>query len=92
MANALAEWPNGGMRFAKSDIRSPFDLEQIAKLVRPDDMTSRMVVSSDPDVHRAAVQAPLDLGFDEVYLHNVGRDQRAFIEVFGRDVLPTLTR
>lgn len=92
MANALAEWPNGGMRFAKSDIRSPFDLEQIAKLVRPDDMSARMVVSSDPDVHRAAVQAHLDLGFDEVYLHNVGRDQRAFIEVFGRDVLPKLTR
>ena len=24
MANALAEWPNGAMKFAKGDIRSPF--------------------------------------------------------------------
>ncbi|MBU2407020.1 MAG: DNA topoisomerase IB, partial [Gammaproteobacteria bacterium] len=32
--NALTEWPQAGMRFAKSDIRSPYDLEQIAKLVR----------------------------------------------------------
>lgn len=92
MANALGEWPNGGMRFAKSDIRSPFDLEQIAKLVRPEDFAGRMVVSSDPDVHRANIQAHLDLGFDAVYLHNVGRNQAEFIEVFGREVLPALRR
>ncbi|MDO8337846.1 MAG: TIGR03557 family F420-dependent LLM class oxidoreductase [Microcella sp.] len=90
MANALAEWPNGGMRFAKSDIRSPFDLEQIARLVRPEDFAARVVVSADPDVHRANIQAHLDLGFDAVYIHNVGRNQREFVEVFGRDVLPAL--
>jgi coenzyme F420-dependent glucose-6-phosphate dehydrogenase len=92
MANALTEWPNGGMRFAKSDIRSPFDLEQIAKLVRPEDFDGRVVISSDPDVHRASIQAHLDLGFDAVYLHNVGRNQARFIEVFGREVLPKLVR
>lgn len=92
MANALAEWPQAGMRFAKSDIRSPYDLEQIAKLVRPDDFDERMLVSSDPDVHRASIQRYLDLGFSRIHLHNVGRNQDAFLEVFGRDVLPRLTR
>ena len=92
MANALREWPNGGMKFPKGDIRSPFDLEQMAKLVRPEDFTGRMVVSADPDVHRAAIQKYVDLGFDRVYLHNVGRNQREWIEVFGRDVLPQLRR
>ena len=28
------------------------------------------------------------MGFDEVHLHNVGRNQAEFIEVFGREVLP----
>ena len=92
MANALREWPNGGMKFPKGDIRSPFDLEQMAKLVRPEDFSGRMVVSADPDVHRAAIQKYVDLGFDRVYLHNVGRNQREWIEVFGRDVLPQLRR
>ncbi len=32
----------------------------------------------------------LDLGFDRIYLHNVGRNQAEFLEVFGRDVLPGL--
>jgi predicted esterase len=30
------------------------------------------------------------MGFDEIHLHNVGRNQAEFIEVFGREVLPNL--
>lgn len=92
MANALAEWPNGGMRFPKADIRSPFEFEQIARMVRPGDFEGRMIVSSDPEVHRARIQRYADLGFDRIYLHNVGRNQREWIDVFARDVLPKVTR
>jgi alkanesulfonate monooxygenase SsuD/methylene tetrahydromethanopterin reductase-like flavin-dependent oxidoreductase (luciferase family) len=90
MRNALVEWPNGGMRFARSDIRSPFEFEQLARTVRAEDFEGQMVVSADPDVHRADIQRHLDLGFDRVYLHNVGRNQAEFLEVFGREVLPAL--
>ena len=75
LANAMTEWPNGGMKFPKADIRSPFDFEQMAKLVRPEDFEGRMVISADPDEHRAEIQRFVDLGFDRVYLHNVGRNQ-----------------
>ncbi|MHA6693557.1 TIGR03557 family F420-dependent LLM class oxidoreductase [Homoserinimonas sp. A520] len=92
MANALHEWPNGGMRFPKGDIRSPFELEQMAKLVRAEDFEGRMVIDADPDVHRAYIQKFVDLGFDRIYLHNVGRNQREWIDVFSRDVLPALRR
>ena len=92
MTNALTEWPNGGMRFPRSDIRSPFEFEQLARLVRPEDFEGRMLVSDDPDAHRANIQRYLDLGFDRVYLHNVGRNQREWIDVFAREVLPKLVR
>jgi G6PDH family F420-dependent oxidoreductase len=92
LANAMHEWPNGGMKFPKGDIRSPFELEQMAKLVRPEDFDGRMVISADPDVHRAEIQKYVDLGFDRIYLHNVGRNQREWIDVFSRDVLPKLAR
>ena len=92
MQNALVEWPNGGMRFPKGDIRSPFELEQLARHVRPEDFEGRMVVSADPDVHRGHIQHFVDLGFDRIYLHNVGRNQREWIDVFSRDVLPNLKR
>jgi G6PDH family F420-dependent oxidoreductase len=88
--NAITEWPNGGMKFPKQDIRSPHDLAQMAKLVRAEDFKGRMLISSDPEAHRAEIQRFIDLGFDQVYLHNVGRNQERWIEVFGRDVLPKL--
>lgn len=91
LQNAMTEWPNGGMRFAKQDIRSPFDFEQMAKLVRPEDFDGRMLISADLDAHRAEIQKFLDLGVDRVYLHNVGRNQKEWIEAFGREVLPGLT-
>ena len=90
MRNAMTEWPNGGMKFPKADIRSPFDFEQMAKIVRPEDFKGRMLISSDVDAHRREVQKFIDLGFDRVYLHNVGRNQREWIDVFGKQVLPKL--
>lgn len=90
--NALTEWPNGGMKFPKADIRSPADFAQMAKLVRIEDFEGRMIMSADPDEHRAYIQRFVDLGFDRIYLHNVGRNQREWIDVFATDVLPRLTR
>jgi G6PDH family F420-dependent oxidoreductase len=92
LTNAMVEWPNGGMRFPKGDIRSPFDFAQMAKLVRPEDFEGRLLISEDPDAHRAHIQKYVDLGFSRIYLHNVGRNQRDWIDVFSRDVLPKLVR
>jgi coenzyme F420-dependent glucose-6-phosphate dehydrogenase len=90
LANAMTEWPNGGMKFPKQDIRSPLDFEQMAKLVRAEDFEGRMLISSDLEAHRREIQKYIDMGFDRVYLHNVGRNQREWAEAFGREVLPRL--
>lgn len=89
-ANALAEWPNLGLRFPKADIRSPYEIEQMARMVRAEDFEGRLLISSDPAVHQKYLQGFLDLGVDRIYLHNVGRKQGEFLEVFGRAVLPGL--
>lgn len=91
-ASALTQWPNGGMAFPKGDIRSPHDFAAMARLVRAEDFAGRMLISSDPDAHRAQLQGYLDLGFDRVYVHNVAREQGPWMEVFGREVLPALVR
>jgi coenzyme F420-dependent glucose-6-phosphate dehydrogenase len=92
MRNALEEWPIAGLRAPRGDLRSPYDVEQFARTVRPEDFAGRLLVGAEPDRHRAAIQRYLDLGFDRVYLHNVGREQAEFLEVFGREVLPGLRR
>ena len=90
LANALREWPNGGMKFPKQDIRSPHDFAQMAQLVRPEDFAGRMLISANLDAHCREIQKFLDLGFDRIYLHNVGHNQLEWIQAFGREVLPRL--
>ncbi len=89
-ANAVREWPNGGMPFAKQDIRNPEDFASMAKLVRPEHFTNRVLISADLDEHAAQIQKFVDMGFDEVHLHNVGRNQAEFVAAFGERVLPQL--
>jgi alkanesulfonate monooxygenase SsuD/methylene tetrahydromethanopterin reductase-like flavin-dependent oxidoreductase (luciferase family) len=88
--NALKEWPNGGMPFPKADIRNPEDFEAMAKFVSIDNFKNRVLISPDLDQHRAHIQHYLDLGFNEVYVHNVGRNQEAFVEAYGKHVIPHL--
>jgi alkanesulfonate monooxygenase SsuD/methylene tetrahydromethanopterin reductase-like flavin-dependent oxidoreductase (luciferase family) len=89
-AQAVAEWPNGGMPFPKQDIRNPEDFANMAKLVRIEHYANRMLISADLDEHAAALQKYVDMGFDAVYVHNVGRNQAEFIRSFGERVLPQL--
>ena len=87
---AMREWPNGGLNFPKADIRNPEDFEAMAKMVRPEHYEGRVFISPDLDAIAAHVQHFIDLGFDEVYLHNVGRNQQAFIEAVGKRIAPQL--
>ena len=90
LQSAMVEWPNGGMNFPKQDVRSPEDFAAMAKLVRPENFKGRVLISPDLDEHRAHLQGFIDLGFDEIYVHNVGRNQEQFIRAFGEHVLPKL--
>jgi probable non-F420 flavinoid oxidoreductase len=55
--------------------------EQVARVVN---------VSADLGRHAERLRGYADLGFDEIYLHHVGQEQRAFIDAFGAEVLPKL--
>lgn len=89
--SAMRDWPNGGMNFPKADIRNPEDFEAMAKLVRPENFKSRVLTTSNLDKHVEYIQHFIDLGFGEIYVHNVNRDQEEFIEAYGKEVIPKLT-
>ncbi len=90
LQNALVEWPNGGMNFPKQDVRSPEDFAAMAKLVRPEHFKGRVLISADLEEHRAHLQGFFDLGFNAIYVHNVGRNQLEWIKAYGEHVIPKL--
>ena len=65
-----------------------FDLA--AAYVRPEDLRGPVLVSADLSRHVDWIRQLVEFGFDAVYLHHVGREQRSFIEAFGEHVLPAL--
>ena len=65
-----------------------FDLA--AAHVRPEDLDGAVLISSDLQRHAGWIQELDALGFDAIYLHHVGQEQRRFIDAFGRHVLPLL--
>lgn len=72
------------------ELRSPADFETAARFVRPEDLEEAVFISSDPHRHAAWLSEFVGLGFEELQLHQVGRDQDGFIEIFGAKVLPQL--
>lgn len=88
--SAVKEWPNGGMNFPKADIRNPEDFEAMSKLVRPENFKNRVLTTADLDAHVAYLQHFIDLGFPEIHVHNVNRNQEGFIEAYGKHVIPKL--
>ena len=72
------------------DLATVEQFDQAAKHVRPEDVRGAVLISSDLARHAEWIAELAELGFDPIYLHHVGREQRAFIEAFGEHVLPRL--
>jgi len=73
------------------DLDTPEAFDEAAKHVPPSAMHDSVLISSDPGRQAAWLAELAALGFDDIYLHNVGVDQELFIDDFAEHVLPQLT-
>jgi probable non-F420 flavinoid oxidoreductase len=72
------------------ELRSPADFDTATRFVRPEDMRESVLISSDPGQHAAWLAEFIEIGFEELQLHQVGRNQHSFIDASGAKVLPQL--
>jgi probable non-F420 flavinoid oxidoreductase len=72
------------------DIDLPQTFDEASKHVPAESLRESVRISSDPAQHAAWIAEYAEIGFDEVYLHHVGQEQRRWLEVFGERVLPQL--
>ncbi|HEX6300888.1 MAG TPA: TIGR03885 family FMN-dependent LLM class oxidoreductase [Acidimicrobiia bacterium] len=70
------------------NLETPDQFDEAARFVRAEDVQKAVFVSSDIDQHIARLSQYADIGFDQIYLHHVGKEQTEFIRVFGEHVLP----
>lgn len=73
------------------DLELTEHFDEAAKHVSPEKVADVVHVSADLGRHAARLKEYAQLGFDEIYLHHVGKKQDAFIDAFGAHVLPELS-
>ena len=90
-ANAFDQWRTPIFPgLVNEHFEMPEQLDAVATFVRPEDLDEFVRISADPERHVAWLHEDIELGFERLYLHNVGRNQREFIGVFGERVLPAI--
>ncbi|KAA0992481.1 TIGR03885 family FMN-dependent LLM class oxidoreductase [Dyadobacter aurulentus] len=89
--NAFEQWRVNTLAPEKcANFRKVAEFENATAAMRPEDMDEHLLISTDPGEYVGYLQRLSDLGFDGIFVHNVGRNQAGFIETFGREVLPRL--
>ncbi|WP_350349638.1 TIGR03885 family FMN-dependent LLM class oxidoreductase [Agromyces sp. G08B096] len=92
LAIAHDQWRNGLVQPPESwDLAFPEEFDAKTADASPEDLTRAVQISADPAEHLGKLLELVEAGADRIFLHHVGTDQAAYLDVFGERVLPELT-
>jgi coenzyme F420-dependent glucose-6-phosphate dehydrogenase len=74
----------------KMGIEDPAEMERRADALPINRVARRWIVTDDPEEIVEGVRPYVELGFRHLVFHAPGHDQRRFLELLGRDVVPIL--
>lgn len=72
------------------ELPMPSHFEAAAELVTEEQVSEVITCGPDPQPHAEAVKRYVDAGYDEIFIAQVGTDQRGFLEFFSSEVRPLL--
>lgn len=74
----------------KLSTEDPVEMERLGDALPIERAASRWIVSSDPDEHVAKIRLYVDMGFRHLVFHAPGPDQKRFMDLYAREVIPRL--
>lgn len=74
----------------KMGVEDPVEMERLANDLPIERAASRWLVSDDPDEHVEKLAETIELGFRQLVFHAPGSDQRRFLDLYAKEVLPRL--
>lgn len=84
-------WPIAALKGPlHQELRLPSYFENACATVRPEDIQKLVVSGPDPAPYLNAINEYASAGFSNIYLHQIGPNQKAFFEFFARTLLPAL--
>jgi G6PDH family F420-dependent oxidoreductase len=88
---AYEQWANTAVKGQlNQELATPALIEQAASMVREEDVTEKIVCGPDPERHLEEIRKYADLGYDHIYIHQIGPDQEGFFRFYEKNILPEL--
>jgi G6PDH family F420-dependent oxidoreductase len=82
-------WPNEGLPGELAQVLpTPRHFEQATQLVTEEMMAEAVPCGPDPEKYREMLRQFASAGYDEVYVQQIGPNQKEFFDFFGREILP----
>ena len=86
-------WPNAGLPGELSqELRLPEHFEQASSIVTPEMLAEKTPIGPDLERYVESVRGYIDQGVENVYIHQVGPDQRGFFQFFREELQPALQK
>jgi G6PDH family F420-dependent oxidoreductase len=86
---AYNTWPNEALPGELAQVLpTPAHFEQATQLVTEDMISESMPCGPDPEPHREMIRSFADAGYEEVYVQQIGPNQKQFFDFYQRDILP----
>lgn len=80
-------WPQTGLAGDLSwELKTPTLIEAACRHLPEDVIVENIPCGPDPAAHVRAIRAFADAGYDHVYVHQVGPDQKGFLEFFAKQL------
>ncbi|MFD2571296.1 TIGR03885 family FMN-dependent LLM class oxidoreductase [Spirosoma soli] len=73
-----------------TELKLPEQFDMAGDLVNLSEVDKMVLIAADTNQHLDWLQEYVDLGFEQLFLHNVNLDHERFIDQFGQKVLPAL--
>src|SRR5690606_7227391 len=71
-----------------SQLRTPDEFDCAAEHVTPEGMSEYVFISNDPSYYIQKINEFHKMVFEKIDIHNVNKNQKGFIEFFGKEILP----
>lgn len=84
-------WPTEGLEGQLSqELPLPSHFESAAAHVTEEMVAESVACGPDPERHVTAIRRYLEAGFDEVYVNQIGPEQRGFFEFWAKELQPRI--
>jgi len=76
----------------KMSVEDPLEMEKLADGLPIERAAKRWIVSDDPEEHVERIRPYVELGFNHLVFHAPGHDQKRFIGLYSKEVMPRLRK